>query len=354
MVVPQRAAERGAGVGRARRHPQPPHVAMLQDPGVGDAVEGDAARQAQVAHAVRLDEGAHAVQHDLLGDRLQREGHVAMPVEDRLAASARRPEGGDEPAPERAQLAEGVIAEIAHVDGVAAVGQRPDHVAEALDVGVLAVGGERHHLAFVAEAGKPQVLRDEGVDEAGRIHDARRPQAFEPVALAEIGAGRAVVAIAVHHQHERLLERRHEEDGGVRIVVRNVDDRRQRGGAEAAGEVAHQEVIEEYDIVLLRGVRAGQRQAEAQREAAQHDRRERPAQQPQVPRRGYAVDIAEIDAQVLEAGREGLLGELLRLLDAVEALFLEHQLGRAVLEEGNAAVVRLGYDPEYSQGSNTA
>ena len=136
----------------------------------------------------------------------------------------------------------------------------------------------------------------------------RRPQALEPVALAEIGAGRAVVAVAVHHQYERLLERRHEEDGGVRMVVRNVDDRRQRGGAEAAGEVAHQEMIEEYDIVLLRGVRAGQRQAEAQREAAQQERRERPAQQPQVPRRGYAVDIAEIDTQVLEAGGEGLLG----------------------------------------------
>ena len=48
------------------------------------------------------------------------------------------------------------------------------------------------------------------------------------------------------------------------------------------------------------------------------------------------------------------LGKFLGLLDAIEALFLENQLGHAVVQEGNAAVVSLGYDPENSQGLDTA
>ena len=56
VVVPQRAAERGAGVGRARRHPDAPHVGLLEDLGVGDAVEGDAADHAQVAHRELLEQ----------------------------------------------------------------------------------------------------------------------------------------------------------------------------------------------------------------------------------------------------------------------------------------------------------
>ena len=294
------------------------------------------------------------MQHNLLGDRLQRAGHVAMPVQDRLATDARRPEGGGELVPERAQLTEHIVAEIGHVDGIAAVGRRPDHVAEALDVGVLAVGGERHHLAFVAEAGKSQIFRDERIDEAGRVHDPGRPQALEPVAPAEIGARRAVVAVAVHHQYQSLLERRHEEAGGVRIVVGNVDDRREWSRTQAPADIARQDMVEKDDIVLLRGVRSRQREGEAERKAAQQEPCERPAQEPQVPRRGYAIDIDEVEAQLLEAGREGQLGKLLGLRVPVEALFFEHQFGRAILQEGNAAVVRLGYDPEYSQGSNTA
>ena len=167
-----------------------------------------------------LQQRAHQMQDDLLGHGLQREGHVAVPVGERLAGQARRPEGVDELALEGTQLAEGVVAEVGHVDGIAAVRRRADDVAEALDEGVLAEGGERHHLALVAEAGKAQILGDEGVDEPGRVHDAGRPDALQPVAAADIGAARAVVAVAVHDEHQRLLERGDEEHGGMRVVMR--------------------------------------------------------------------------------------------------------------------------------------
>ena len=133
---------------------------------------------------------------------------------------SRRPERIDELALEGAQLAEHVVAEVGHVDGIAAVRRRPDHVPEALDEGVLAERGERHHLAFVAEAGKAEILGDERVDEAGGVDDAGRPRALEPVAPPDVRAARAVVAVAVHHQHERFLERRGKEHGRMGVVMR--------------------------------------------------------------------------------------------------------------------------------------
>ena len=89
VIVPQRAAERRAGVGRARRHPDAPHVGMLQDLGIGHAVERDAARHAQVALREPLQQRAHEVQDDLLRDRLQREGQVAVLVGERLVRRTR-------------------------------------------------------------------------------------------------------------------------------------------------------------------------------------------------------------------------------------------------------------------------
>jgi hypothetical protein len=115
------------------------------------------------------------VQDDVFRHGLERKSQIAMPVCERLAGQARRAERGDELALERAQLPEGVIAEIGHVDGIAAIRRRADDVAETLDESVLAECGERHHLAFVAEAGKPQILGHERIDEPGRVHDAGRP-----------------------------------------------------------------------------------------------------------------------------------------------------------------------------------
>ena len=113
-------------------------------------------------------------------------------------------------------------------------------------------------------------------------------------------------------------------------------------------------MLEQDDLVLLGGMRARMREAEAQREAAQQDRGERLAQQPLVPRRRHDIDVGEREPQVLETGREAEPREFLGLLAAIEALLLEHQLGLARLQEGNAAVVGLGCDPEYSQGASTA
>src|SRR5262245_54357094 len=97
-----------------------------------------------------------------------------------------------------------------------------------------------------------------------------------------------------------------------------------------------------------------QREGEAQGKAAQQERREGPTQKPQVPRSRDDVDILNPEPQLLHTDAQPAPRKLLGLLVTVETLFLEDQLGHAVPEESDPAVMRLGYDPENAQGSNTA
>ena len=70
VMVPKRAAERRAGVGGARRHPDPAEVGIAQDARIGDAIEGHAAGQHQIARGIGGGEMASDVQHHILGHRL--------------------------------------------------------------------------------------------------------------------------------------------------------------------------------------------------------------------------------------------------------------------------------------------
>ena len=87
--MPQRAAERRAGVGGARRHPDAADIGCLQDFGIGDAVERDAAGHAQIAYGNCFSKAAHAMQDHLLGHGLQGKGKIAVPVGERFIGPAR-------------------------------------------------------------------------------------------------------------------------------------------------------------------------------------------------------------------------------------------------------------------------
>ena len=234
MLVPQRAAERRAGVGGAGRHPHAAVVGIAEDAGVGHAVERHATGQAQVARGVAGGERAHDVQHGLLGGLLQRVGKIAVVVGDGLTPLPRRPEHVEELARERAHLAVAVVAQIIAVERELPAFLEMDEVLELVRISIAAAGGERHHGAFL-EGRKAQMIGDEGVEHAERVEEAAAPAAFEPVAAADVGAGGRHVSEAVHHQHCRLLERRGEEDGGVRVVVADLDDGRQPGDGRSAG-----------------------------------------------------------------------------------------------------------------------
>jgi hypothetical protein len=113
-----------------------------------------------------------------------------------------------------------VVPEVVEVELEASAVRRTDHLAQLLDVFGFAVGGEPHHLPFLAVAGKPEELRDRRVEQAGGVGK------FNPIDDLEL----AVAPHAPHRRHEvaepvdrqagRLLERRDEERArDVRLVM---------------------------------------------------------------------------------------------------------------------------------------
>jgi hypothetical protein len=73
-------AERAAGITRGRLDPEVRERPLAQQPAVADAVERDAARQAQVRRAGACVGGARHPQHDLFAHHLHRarEIHLAL------------------------------------------------------------------------------------------------------------------------------------------------------------------------------------------------------------------------------------------------------------------------------------
>ena len=72
----ERRAERAAGVAGGRLHPDVLEGAVAQDLAVGDAIERDAAGEAEIVEAVLARQRARQPQHHLLGHRLDRGGDV--------------------------------------------------------------------------------------------------------------------------------------------------------------------------------------------------------------------------------------------------------------------------------------
>ena len=138
------------------------------------------------------------------------------------------------------------------------------------------------------------------------------------------------------------------------MVMRYVDDRRDPVCRARPGQIALEEIIERKDMAVLRGVRAGQCQGKAQRQASEQDRRVRPAQQPQIPRRRDYVNVAQGYVEIGEACRQSEPRKLLRLFVAIEAFLFEYQLRHTVAQERHAAIVGFRYDSEDSQNTDTA
>ena len=190
-----------------------------------------------------------------------------------------------------------------------------------------------------SKGAEAQMVGDEGVEHAERVEEAAPPAAFEAVAAADIGAGGRHVAEAVHDQHGRLLERRGEEDGGVGVVMADLDDRRQPGEAEPPAQLVLEPERQEHDAAVLRRVRARPQQAEAGGQVAQDGLGERPAQRPRVPGRRHDVDVADAELQLRQGGLEREQRELEGVLLPAEPLLLQHKGRDAVLQQGDAAVM---------------
>ena len=274
-----------------------------------------------------------------------------MTVGDGVLALARGPEDVEEFAREGADLAVTIVAQIVAVERELAAFLEADEVLESCRIGIAAACGERHDGALL-ERGKPEVVGDEAVKHAERVEKGSAPAAVEPVAAADIGAGGRNVAEAVHDQHRRLLERRGKEDRGMRVVMADLDDRRQPGEAEPPAQLVLEPGREEHDAAVLRRVRARVQQAEAGWQVPQDRLGERPAQLPRVPGRRHDIDIADVELQLREGGLEREQRELERMLLPAEPLLLQHKRRHAVLQEGQTAVVGVADNAENPQGKS--
>jgi hypothetical protein len=79
VVDEEGRAERTTRVPRSRLNPEVFERAFADDPPVGDAVECDATRHAEILHAGLLVEVSRDAEHDLLGHALDTRRHI--PVE---------------------------------------------------------------------------------------------------------------------------------------------------------------------------------------------------------------------------------------------------------------------------------
>ena len=205
VIVPERGTEWTARIGGARWHPYVLIVGPFQYARIGDAIERDTARNHQMTRAMACMEPACHMQHHFLDAHLESTCERLVMVADRLVGMSRRSERLEEFMAERFQKRVAVEHEVAHVDLVAPVLGEVDRIAEAADIAVVAVCGERHDRPFL-EIPEAEMAGDERVDHAKRVEDLASPETLETIALADVRRRRRVVAVTVHNEDIRLLE----------------------------------------------------------------------------------------------------------------------------------------------------
>ncbi len=216
VVGAQRRADRAAGVARRRLDPDAVETAVAQDLAVRDAVERDAARQAQLALAGLARNGAGHAQHDLLGHLLHRGGDVHVERGQELLRSARRLA---EQVVERAVghgQADAVI-EVVEVEPERTVGLQVDQLVEDHPgIARLAVGREPHQLVFARIDLEAGVIGERRVQQPERMGEMDLLDDLEPVVAPERERAGRPLSDAVQRQYRcRGVRRRKKGAGGV-------------------------------------------------------------------------------------------------------------------------------------------
>ncbi len=344
-------ADRGAGVADGGWGVEALDLGLAQEPPVRDRVERDAAREAEVAEARALEEPRDQVEVDLLEALLQRGGDVHVPLLDRIARLAGRPERLDEPVGEdRRDRRLALVPD--HVDALLVVGEpveieeeevfvRRDDVAQRPAVRLrVAVRREAHHLPLVSVVREAEVLGQRGVEHPERVREEDAVEHLDRAAAADRGEGRAEVAEAVDREDRRLLEGRDEERARrVREVVLDVvDPGLQRRPLDPAGRGERGS-----DVAGPRGVVEPRLQVAGARAVADPADELLPDVRVRVARDGDVVEAGRVETALLQAPARGVGREAGDVLDPGEALLLGGSEQLAVDDERRrgVAVVRV-------------
>ncbi len=220
MPQAERHADGAPGVAGRRLNPHLLERSFPQDAAVADAVERNAAGQAQVAQTgLAMREAGH-LQHHLLGDHLDRPRDVHFALRHPRLGLARGP--AEQPLELRPGHRQAVgVGEVLLVHPQAAVVTDVDEVIlDGLDVPGFAVRRESHQLVFARvhlEAGE---VGERGIQESKRVRKPQFAEDVELVAAADADRRGGPFADAVDRHHRRFFERRRiERRRRVRLVM---------------------------------------------------------------------------------------------------------------------------------------
>ncbi len=279
-------------------------VGFAENACVRHAVQRDAAGQAQIAAFVLFRERPNDVQNGFLDGVLKRVSEVAVTTFDRFAFLASRTEGLDKALLEGPVETVGVVVDEVPVDGEFSLGTEMNEFTKFFRVGVVSGRGERHDRSFL-EIIEPEMLGDGGVEHAEGIEDVVLRDPLDAIAKAGICRLSRLIAIAVHHQDGRFVEGRHEEGGGVRIVVTHLHDLRQFAlGAEVPKQAPPQAIRHGDDERGLGRPGARRNEIETGGKAIANGAKHHPPQRSHVPWRGDHIDLGEAQASIVDGDLE--------------------------------------------------
>jgi hypothetical protein len=189
-------------------HPYLLEAAVAQHLAVCDAIERDAAGEAQIARAGLGGQRPGQPQYRLLGDRLDRGCEIHMDLLEPVFRSPRRnPEQRSKAVIRHAQP--GAVIEVLLIKTKAAVILQIDQMVEnGLGEARLAIGGEPHDLVFAGIDPKSGEIGERRIEQTEGMREFDLLQHRDPVSLAEPGRGRRPFADPVHRQNGGGVEGR--------------------------------------------------------------------------------------------------------------------------------------------------
>ena len=233
------------------------------------------------------------------------------------------------------------MAEEAQVELEGAVVLRLHDLLHEVDEARLAVGGEPHHLVFVAVVREADELRHRLVEHAERMGEVDAAVDRETAALAQAPGGRREVAEAVDRDRHGLVVGRHQEGRGE--MAEMVLD----GMHGAAELLVRQRLLEVAGDVGAFAALAQPAQHVGRADARGQDVAElAPAVGAVVAVDGDVLDVAERDAGLGQAVADRFAGKAAPVLDAAEALLLDGGDQGAVLDQAGRGVGVIGVQPE--------
>ena len=207
----QRRTQRSAGVACSRLNPDPVEGAIAKHLAVGDAVEGDAPRKAQVALPGIPGDRARQFEHDLIGNLLDRGSEIHVPLRQRFGRQAGGP--SEELCELRVRHAQvGAVVEVILIEAKRTVILDVDEVrVDEIGVARPAIRRQPHHLVFARVHLEARVVGECRIQQSQGMGKVDFALDFELIAAADRQRRCCPFADAVEGQHRGGCERRGKE-----------------------------------------------------------------------------------------------------------------------------------------------